>query len=205
MTEEQKIAYKDMTKKMRIEIAGQRIDAINEGVKLTKLLQITSGAVYGSDKSYKLNCKNKLRVLKEIIDASHPSHVLIFAPYRNILKYITDELNNIFGQKGYSCAGVGAAEFIDSNVPEKKRSEIYTDFTRGWLRFLVAIPSCMSHGLNLQAKCNVIIWWTPLIGRFDIYEQACGRIVRTGQTEKTLIAHLQSSLVERELYAKLKK
>jgi len=141
MTDEQTKVYKQMVKQMKVELNKKVITAVNEGVKLMKLLQITSGALYDTDQNtHLINCKNKLKTLKEITDESYPSHVLIFVPYRNILKYLQQELNKTYG--------AGSAEYVDSDVTPARRTEFYRRFTTGRLRFIAAIPSCMSHGLN---------------------------------------------------------
>lgn len=197
LSKEQTITYKQMVKELKADINGETVTAFNEGVKLTKLLQISSGAVYDGNKdTHVLNYKPKLKVLRQIIDASNPGHVLIFAPYRNILGPLVQELNLSYGY--------GTAVFIDSMTPLNRRTELYQNFNKGDLRFIVAIPSCMAHGLNLQHKCSVVVWWSPIV-RYDHYEQACGRVIRAGQANKTLIVHLQSAPVEREIYRKLAK
>lgn len=196
MSSEQDTAYKQMVKQMKVDLGGRTITAVNEGIKLMKLLQIASGAMYDADRNIHLiNCKNKLKVLKEIIDASCPSHVLIFVPFRSMLKYLQQELDKTYGK--------GLTAYVNATVLSNKRAEIYRRFTKGDLRFIVAIPSCTSHGLNLHIKCHTIVWWSP-IDRYDIYEQACGRIDRTGQTEEMLIVQLQSAPVEKAMYAKLR-
>jgi SNF2 family DNA or RNA helicase len=59
----------------------------------------------------------------------------------------------------------------------------------------------MAHGLTLTSA-NTIIWYSPT-NSFETYEQANARIVRPGQTSKTLIAHLVGTSVERAVYARL--
>jgi len=191
MSEEQKRAYKEMSDGMRIELDGKRINALNEGAKILKLLQIASGAVYDTDKlSHPLNFKPKLDEVKAILNDC-TSNLLIFVPFKNILTLLKKELSSI--------------ETVDSDVTPKRRTEIYADFNAGRLRIIAAIPSCMSHGLNLQHRCSTIVWWSPPAqDRYDIFEQACGRITRSGQTKNTHIICLQSAPVERILYKKLK-
>ena len=134
-----------------------------------------------------------MKVLKDLIDAAHPYHVLVFMPFKNMLLPLQNDLHKEFGE----------VEHIDQKVSAGKRAELFNRFKHGTLRILIAIPSCMAHGLNLQYQCSTVIWWAP-INRYDTYEQACGRVIRKGQTKKQLIMHLQGSPVERKMYAKLK-
>ena len=131
--------------------------------------------------------------MKELINAAHPYHVLVFMPFKNMLVPLEKELLKEFS----------TVEHIDQNVSTKKRSELFTRFQHGDLQVLVAIPSCMAHGLNLQYQCSTVVWWAP-INRFDVYEQANGRIIRSGQKRKQLIMHLQGTPAERKQYAALK-
>jgi SNF2 family DNA or RNA helicase len=59
----------------------------------------------------------------------------------------------------------------------------------------------MSHGLTLTAATN-IIWFAPIYSN-DVYEQACARVRRPGQTKTTVIVHLAGSEIERRIYQRL--
>lgn len=196
MSGEQSKAYSQMRKHMIAEIGDYRVTAVSAAIKIMKLVQITSGGIYHTEKNETilLDCKKRFQELYNIADGTK-GHVLIFAPFKNILTIIQEKLQARYGQ--------GCAEIVSSAVSAPKRADIYRSFTQGSLRFIVAIPSCMSHGLNLQPKCHTGIWWGP-IDRYDVYEQACGRIYRTGQNSKTLVVHFQSSGAEKKLYSKLK-
>jgi len=67
---------------------------------------------------------------------------------------------------------------------------------------MLAHPQCIHHGLTLTAA-TTIIWYSPTCS-LDIYEQANARIRRVGQKEKQLFLHLQSSQIERKVYAMLR-
>ncbi len=191
MVGEQKAAYKKMLKDSRLEIKNNQITAMNAGVMLLKLIQICSGAIYADDHTImRIPYEARLKVLKEIIDGCE-GNVLIFVAYKSILHNLKKDLAN------YETA------IVDSDTTLQTRSEIYQKFNSGELRLILATPGCMSHGLNLQYQCSTIVWWSP-INRYDIYEQANGRISRSGQKNAQLIAHLQTKdSIESEVYQAL--
>ena len=68
---------------------------------------------------------------------------------------------------------------------------------------LVANPTTMSHGLTLTAA-TTIVWYAPIHSN-DVYEQACARVRRPGQTRTTVIVHIAGSDIERRIYNRLRK
>jgi SNF2 family DNA or RNA helicase len=70
-------------------------------------------------------------------------------------------------------------------------------------RVIVAHPQCLAHGITLTAA-DTVIWFAPVTS-LEIYDQANHRIRRVGQKHKQLILHLQSTPVEKKIYAMLQK
>ena len=66
---------------------------------------------------------------------------------------------------------------------------------------LVANATTMSHGLTLTAA-TTIVWYAPVHSN-EVYEQACARVRRPGQTRTTVIAHIAGSDIERRVYKRL--
>jgi SNF2 family DNA or RNA helicase len=67
---------------------------------------------------------------------------------------------------------------------------------------LLAHPACLHHGITLTAA-TTIVWYSPVTS-LEIYEQANARIRRVGQQHKQLFLHIQSTAVERKVYAMLR-
>ena len=192
LTATQQAMYTEMFDQLRTEFKGQEVNAVNEGVKAMKLVQIASGAVRGEDESIIL-CppKHRMLALREIIEEAS-SKVIIFSPFRAALDQIVD----IFS-KGYS---IGV---IHGGVSKTQRDEVFTGFQKGdKYQLLVAQPAAMSHGLTLTAA-SVIVWFAPVTSA-ETYEQANARITRPGQKHSQLIVNLQSTALERSMYARLK-
>jgi len=192
LTPEQKRVYTEMMRHMKTAFAAGEVNAANEGVLMSKLLQITTGFVYTRDgKAVELDNSTRMDALIELIDEAE-GKVIVFVDFIHASKMVAERLK----RDGYSVAQVSG------ETPKAQRDSIFTEFQHAeFPRIIVAHPKCMAHGLTLTAA-NVIIWFSPTTS-LDTYEQACARITRPGQTRKQLIMHLTGTPVESKLYKRL--
>lgn len=191
MTTEQKAAYKNMLDKLMMEYAGGQVLAVNEAVKANKLVQIACGVAYGKDGEY-IHIPNKPRidVLKELI-AESEGKVLVFVPLTGVLEHLEEELKVDWD-----------VATVHGGTSKVERDRIFGEFQKTEnIRVIVANPATMSHGLTLTAA-TTIIWFAPIHSN-DIYQQACARVRRPGQTRTTVIAHIAGSDIERRIYKRL--
>jgi SNF2 family DNA or RNA helicase len=190
LTAEQKVAFNDMLKKLKAETAGGAISAINEAVKLSKLIQICCGVAYGEAGEVAIPATNRIELVREIIEEAE-GKVLVFVPLTAALKAVAAEL-----AKHFSVA------IVHGDTSKTKRDIIFQEFQQAKdPRVLVANPGTLSHGLTLT-KANVIVWFAP-INSNETYQQANARIVRPGQKLNTLIVNIEATDVERKIYARL--
>lgn len=191
LTDEQAKAYKDMLSKLSTEYAGGQILAVNEAVKANKLIQICCGVAYGTDgTSVVIPSKPRMDVLKEIIEESE-GKVIVFVPLTGALESVATEL-----RKDWS------VEVVHGDTSKNERDQIFSNFQRGVdPRVLVANAATMSHGLTLTAA-TTIVWYAPVHSN-EVYEQACARVRRPGQTRTTVIVHIAGSEIERRVYKRL--
>jgi SNF2 family DNA or RNA helicase len=191
MTPEQVKAYKEMMSKKSAEYEGGQILAANEAVVASKLVQIACGIVYDKEhESVLLPNGPRMEVLREIVESSE-GKVLVFVPLTSVLHTVTEFLRETW-----------TVECIYGETPKHERDRIFTSFQKSdEPHILVANPATMSHGLTLTAATN-IVWFAPIYSN-DIYEQACARVRRPGQTRTTVIAHIAASEVERRIYRRL--
>jgi SNF2 family DNA or RNA helicase len=192
MTPEQKKAYKEMFSKLRIEHAEGQILAANEAVKANKLVQVACGVVYGKNGEHLLIPNEpRITVLEEVIEESE-GKVLVFVPLTGVLEHVAERLS-----KRWSVAK------IHGETPKNERDTIFTAFQKELdPHVLVANPGTMSHGLTLTAA-TTIVWFAPIHSN-DIYEQACARVRRPGQSRTTVIVHIAGSEIENRIYQRLK-
>lgn len=193
LTKEQQAAYDEMLRELVTEYEGGQLLAVNEAVKLGKLLQICCGVAYGSGgQDVVLPCQPRIDVVREIIEEAE-AKVIVFVPYTSALERLAEALRPDF-----------SVECVYGEVSKGERDRIFGDFQkRKDPRVLVADARTMSHGLNLTAA-NTIVWFAPTTSN-DTYLQANERIPRPGQKLNTLIVHIESTPVERKMYERLRK
>ena len=147
LTPEQKRVYTEMMRHMKTAFAAGEVNAANEGVLMSKLLQITTGFVYTRDgKAVELDNAPRMDALVELIDEAE-GKVIVFVDFIHASKMVAERLK----RDGYSVAQVSG------ETPKAERDRIFTEFQGAeFPRIIVAHPKCMAHGLTLTAA-NVII------------------------------------------------
>lgn len=192
MTPQQAKAYKEMLDRLHTEIEAGQVTAVNEAVKMAKLLQIAVGTVYGTaGEEIVIPATPRVNAVREIIEEAE-GKVIVFVPFVSAVRHVAEELG-----KRYS------VEIIHGGVSKSERDRIFGAFQKSAEpRILVAQPAAMSHGLTLTAA-SVIVWFAPVTSN-EVFTQANGRIQRPGQKRTTFIIELEGTPVERKLYTRLK-
>lgn len=194
LTPPQKKAYKEMLTKLKAELEGGDVLAVNEAVKAQKLIQICAGALYGDDREVlEVDVRPRLEVVNEIVEEAG-TKVIVFVPFVSSVATVSNYLK----AQGHT------VECIHGSVGKSERDRIFTAFQKTPdPRVLVAIPGAMSHGLTLTAA-STIVWYAPITSA-DTFTQANGRITRPGQKQNQLIVMVEGSDIERKYYARLEK
>lgn len=192
LTAEQNHAYNTMMVKLHMEYAEGVVTAANEGVKMSKLLQIASGIVYTAGGGVvHLDCKPRIEELVNTISQAG-TKVIVFAIFTETLLMLERELS-----KHWS---VGV---VHGDTNQNQRNEILGNFQRSrHPHVLLAHPRTTSHGLTLT-EASTIIWYTPTTSN-EQYEQANDRIQRSGQKHQPYIIHMEGTVVERRAYSRLR-
>lgn len=192
LTKKQESVYKTLANEFQVQVDTKKITAVNAGVAMGKLLQVSGGWVYaGEKKVVALDNKPRVDMLIDLIEEAERK-VLVFVPYRHAIAGLSAALTTA-GLTDHAC--------VDGQTT--KRDDIFNTFQNTTnLRILLAHPACLAHGLTLTAA-DTIIWYMPITS-LEIYEQANARIRRVGQKHKQQILHLQSTAVERKIYALLR-
>ena len=192
LTNDQKDAYKSMMTKLKLEAESGEVLAVNEAVKASKLVQIACGVVYDvKGEEVIIGAQPRLESVLEVIEEAG-TKTIVFVPFVSAVPYVTDFLRT---------HGV-TVECIHGGVSANARNTILSNFQKtADPKVLVAIPSTMSHGLNLNAA-STIVWFAPITSN-DVYVQACARVRRPGQKHAQLIVNIEGSPVERKMYERL--
>lgn len=197
LTPEQNKYYKTMLKELVVEVAkakvsGGTISAVNEAVKVQKLVQIACGVAYGDDgQNIELDASPRVKLVKELIEEAGEK-VIVFVPLTGTLHMLERELS-----KHWS---VGV---VNGQVSSSKRDVIFKDFQDSRdPHVLIAHPGTMAHGLTLTTA-STIIWYGP-VNSNETYVQANGRIERIGKNKVSNLIHIESTVLEHKMYDRLK-
>jgi len=192
LTPMQKKYYIKLKKEMLFEADGEDISAVNAAASLTKLLQISCGAVYSDTREViEFDVSNRLNVVLEVIREASQK-VLVFVPFTHTIELLDEFLrkNNV------------SAMVIDGPVNVNKRAEIIANFQSSLdPRVLIIQPRTAAHGVTLTAA-DTIIWYSPVTS-VETYLQANARINRPGQHHPMEVVHVKGSPAEEKLYTML--
>lgn len=189
LTPQQEKYYKQLKLESFMQAAGEEITAVTAAVRLTKLLQVSSGSIYSdTGEVVEFDVSNRMTALKDIIqEASHK--VLVFCPFRHGIEKIMKALQD----DGISCAE------IHGDISAGKRAAVFKRFQESPdPQVLVIQPQAASHGVTLHAA-NVVVFWSPVMS-VETYIQCCARVDRAGQRNPMTVFHLQGSPVEKKIY-----
>jgi SNF2 family DNA or RNA helicase len=189
----QQLAYYQRLKKdFLIHAAGEDVSSVNAAANLTKLLQISGGAVYTDNKNVmEFDVSSRLSVVQEVIEEA-TAKVLIFVPFTHTINLLEDFLT----KNSITC------EVINGSVPVNKRTEIFKKFQEeADPKVLLIQPQAAAHGVTLTAA-NVVIWYSPITS-IEYYLQANARVHRQGQKNPVTVVHIEGSPVEEKLYKML--
>jgi SNF2 family DNA or RNA helicase len=194
LTAQQTKYYEMLRKQLVLKVGDDEVSAVNAAVTMSKLLQISAGAVYTDDgDALQFDIKNRYKVLKEVIDESSQK-VLIFVPFKHTIDVLVSKLrsDNL------------TAEVIRGDVPAHARTDIFKRFqTMADPKILVIQPQAAAHGVTLTAA-NTVVWWGPT-SSLETYAQANARVHRSGQKHPCTVVQLQGSGVEKRVYSLLDK
>ena len=193
LTAEQKKHYTQMLRHFVTEAKAEgTITAVNEAVKIQKLVQIACGVAYGDDgQNIEIDCAPRINLVKEVIEEAGEK-VILFVPLTGTLHMLEKELS-----KHWSVA------VVNGEVSSTQRNKIFHDFQNSKdPHVLVAHPGTMAHGLTLTTA-STIIWYGP-INSNESYVQANGRIERIGKKRVSNVIHIEATDLEHKMYERLR-
>lgn len=191
MTPQQAKYYNMLKTQLMVQAAGETISAVNAGVAVSKLLQISCGAAYTDNSEVvEFDATPRLKVVEEVIEET-ARKVIIFAMFRSSMDTLADYLT----KKGYKVAQ------INGDVNPSRRGQIIDSFqTSDEIDVLVLQAQATAHGITLTAA-DTVIFYGPLMS-VELYLQCVARVDRKGQTSQSVRAiHIQGSPIEKKLFA----
>jgi hypothetical protein len=161
-------AYKTLEKELLLQLKSSDVVALNAATLAGKLLQITSGAVYGEDRVVNHLHDAKIEALKKLRKKHKDEPILVLTAYQHEMDRVLASIP-------------GARRFHEKDMDEWKAGKIKT-----W----VAQPASLSHGIDgIQVGGRIAVWMT-LTWSNEAYQQTNARLVRMGQSCKTAIYRL---------------
>ena len=173
--------YTTMRKEFVLEFGDETAIATNAAVVTQKLQQLASGFIY-TDAAHWLST-HKIDALEDLIQENQRAPIIIW--YQYIAEY--EALRRRF-----------------SHAVDVKQPGAIDCWNAGRVEILLAHPASAGHGLNLQHGGNLMAWMS-LPWSLELYEQAVGRLHRSGQTRDVWNYVLQTTgTVDQKILTALK-
>ena len=151
---------------------GKEIVAQNAAILVNKLLQVAGGASYNEDRETIVVHEAKIEALKKLVNSKE----------RKQDRFII--ASNYIHERERICKALPKA--VDASTIKENLEDLWNS---GQIKYLVADPRSLGHGLNLQQGGSNVIWFSPTWSR-ELYDQFNARVARKGQTEITTIYRL---------------
>jgi SNF2 family DNA or RNA helicase len=143
MSPKEREHYEALKQELVLSLPDGEVTAANAAVLTGKLLQLSSGAIYGDDGSVIHIHDRKLDALEDIIEGMNGRPLLVGYWFKHDLQRITQRLDEV---------GI-PYERLDSEASLKR-------WNAGQIQVGLAHPASTGHGLNLQDGGNTICWFS---------------------------------------------
>lgn len=171
MSKVQQRAYEEMQETQLIKLGKEGITAINASAVATKLMQVSSGAVYSSPGTYHVIDTGRYELILDLVQAR--VHPLVLFQWKHQCDLLVAEATR---------RDLRFAVF-DGGTSDNDRARIVAEYQDGQLDVLFAHPKTVGHGQTLTRGKSTI--WASPTHDLELFIQASSRQRRLGQTEKT--------------------
>ena len=167
--------YRELKKDLILSTPEHEVTAANAASLSNKLSQMANGAVYTDDGNVITFHDKKLDALEDIIESANGKPLLVAYWYKHDYTRIVERLKRIGIRHMKIDTGESIKKWNNKEIPV------------GLIH-----PASAAHGLNLQQGGNTMVW-LGISWSLELYQQACCRLYRQGQSEGTVsIIHLIS-------------
>jgi SNF2 family DNA or RNA helicase len=165
--------YNQLEKDFFLKVEQGDVVAGNAAALGTKLRQATNGIVYTDGEDHHVLHKEKLSALEDLLEELGGSPILVAVAFRTEVV----EIQRYLGKKiPYLGGGVSASE----------ANRIVSEWNKGKIPVLLAHPTSVAHGLNLQFGAHHVCWF-GLTWNFEEYDQFIRRVWRHGQKNRVVV------------------
>ena len=172
-----RVAYKAMERDLFTTLGnGTNLTAASAAAAVMKLRQIVNGWAY-SEEGSELVHEAKLEALAELVEEQQGQPTLVAVSFLHEVQAIRDTL------------GDQSIPYLGGGVSAKEADTIVARWNRGELPVLLAHPTSVAHGLNLQAGGHAVCWF-GLTWALEEHEQFNCRVYRQGQKRPVVIHYI---------------
>lgn len=172
LDEKARKTYNKLEREMLLQVDEQTVTASTAAVLNSKLLQLSSGAVYDTEGKAAVIHDCKIEAFLEVIEQLHGEHAMVFYWFQ----HERDRLLQALAKTGKTV-----------RVYQGPQDE--TDWNAGKIDILLAHPASCAYGLNLQQGGRHEIWFGYPNWTLELYQQANARLYRQGQ-KQPVVCHL---------------
>lgn len=176
--------YKKMEKQFVLEYENGDVVAANAAVASGKLRQIANGAAYysdkHSDKKWQPIHEEKLESLVDLLEELQGEPALVAYEFNSDRDRITEYL------KSYAPEVFKKSAFISRGMKDSEVAKIIKGWEKGKYVALFGQVHNIAHGLNLQGKGGIVVFFT-MTWNLEDYEQFYQRVWRQGQKRRVLV------------------
>ena len=164
-------AYEAMEADSVLMTSSGNVTAINKAVRVQKMLQILSGAVYGEEGRHVKVDNTRAELVMELV--AERQHSVVAYNWRH-------EKEGLLAEAKKRKFPIGV---IDGKTPSKIRDATIRAFQAGDLKAILCQPAAAAHGITLT-RGTTTIWSSPTYSS-ELFLQFNRRIYRAGQKKKT--------------------
>ncbi|MGN0327709.1 MAG: SNF2-related protein [Lachnospira sp.] len=175
LDEDEMEKYEELKKDLILSTPEHEVTAANAASLSNKLSQMANGAVYTDEGDIIKFHDKKLDALEDIIESANGKPLLVAYWYKHDYTRIVERLEKI------------GIHYMKIDTEESIRK-----WNNKEIPVALIHPASAAHGLNLQQGGNTMVW-LGISWSLELYQQACCRLYRQGQSEGTVsIIHLIS-------------
>lgn len=182
--------YDEMEEEYIIRWQNDEIVAANAAVATGKCRQIASGGVYYTKSGDFTSDPKKARGVKEIHDVKCEELVELLEELEGEPALVTYEFgHDVTRLKKYfkkHAPQFKDAPFVGGGMKDKEFAVYKKMWNRGELPVMFGQPESVAHGLNLQGKGGIVIFFS-LTWNLENYEQFIQRVWRQGQKRRVIV------------------
>lgn len=173
--------YKSMADDLVAAVGDQKLTAVTAAAATMKLRQITNGWAYNAEGSVQVHTA-KVEALADLVEEQQGTPLLVAVAFLHEVDAIRAALKDVL-PKGTPIP------YLGGGVARRIADDIVEEWNEGKLPVLLAHPTSVAHGLNLQAGGHAVCWF-GLTWNLEEHIQFNARVYRQGQTKPVVIHYL---------------